>query len=81
MLSLALGWAALRFAIASCTPASAQPTNGTKNEAGQTMRLIHLFQSIWQRLRGRILLIDFKIKQRRSLKKQKADDPNIYPLW
>jgi len=40
-----------------------------------------LFQSIWRRMRDRILLLDFKIKQRRNLKKQKADDPNIYPLW
>jgi hypothetical protein len=55
--------------------------NGKKHEAGQTMKLTHLFQSIWRRVRGRILLIDFKIKQRRNLKKQKADDPNIYPLW
>jgi len=47
----------------------------------EKMKLVHLFQEIWRRLRDRILLIDFKIKQRRHLKKQKADDPNIYPLW
>jgi hypothetical protein len=45
------------------------------------MKLVRLFQGLWQRMRNRISLIDFKIKQRRHLKKQKADDPNTYPLW
>jgi len=45
------------------------------------MRLARLFRSYWQRIRGWILLVDFKLRQRRHLKKQKAADPNIYPLW
>jgi hypothetical protein len=47
----------------------------------EKMKLVRLFQNVWKRMRDRILLIDFKIKQRRHLKKQKADDPNIYPLF
>jgi len=51
------------------------------DQVTQKMKLARLFQSFWQRIRNRISWIDFKIKQRRHLKKQKADDPNIYPLW
>jgi len=45
------------------------------------MRLIQLARGVWRRVRERISFIDFKLRQRRHLKKQKADDPNIYPLW
>jgi hypothetical protein len=45
------------------------------------MKLISFFKNIWQRATDRIAFLDYKIKQRRQLKKQKSDDPNIYPLW
>jgi hypothetical protein len=45
------------------------------------MRLICFFQYIWRRVYDRIAFLDYKLKQRRHLKKQKEDDPNIYPMW
>jgi hypothetical protein len=32
-------------------------------------------------MRYRVDFLDYRIKQRRQLKKQKAEDPNIYPMW
>jgi len=36
---------------------------------------------IIDRIRGLAALWAYKRAQRRQLKKQKSDDPNIYPLW
>jgi hypothetical protein len=45
------------------------------------MRLIRFFQNLLQKVRYRVDFLDYRIKQRRQLKKQKAEDPNIYPMW
>jgi hypothetical protein len=44
------------------------------------MNPIRLFLAAWRRLSGWFLFLHYKIKQRRSLKKQKNEDPNIYPM-
>jgi hypothetical protein len=45
------------------------------------MTTIYFFSSLWKRLSNRGALFVFKIKQRKELKRQKAEDPNIYPMW
>jgi hypothetical protein len=47
----------------------------------EIMRLIGFLQHIWRRVYDRVAFLDYKLKQRRHLKKQKEDDPNIYPMW
>jgi hypothetical protein len=47
----------------------------------EIMRLIGFLQYIWRRVYDRVAFLDYKLKQRRHLKKQKEDDPNIYPMW
>jgi hypothetical protein len=44
------------------------------------MRLMRNFLNLSKRMGDRISFLDYKIKQRRALKRQKAKDPNIYPL-
>jgi hypothetical protein len=44
------------------------------------MNPIRLLRYLWGRVSGRIAFLDYKIKQRRALRKQKKADPNIYPL-
>jgi len=44
-------------------------------------RLSDLFQRAVRPIRAVVSFLDYKVKQRRQLKRQKADDPNIYPLW
>jgi uncharacterized protein YjiS (DUF1127 family) len=57
------------------------PRNHRKKSRSRTMRLIRFFQNLLQKMQSRVAFLDYKIKQRRQLKKQKADDPNIYPMW
>jgi hypothetical protein len=45
------------------------------------MGLTRFFRNTWQRVRDRFAFLNYKIKQRRALKKNKANDPNIYPSW
>jgi len=44
-------------------------------------RLCSFFQHVVHQIRAAVSLFDYKVKRRRQLKRQKADDPNIYPLW
>jgi hypothetical protein len=44
------------------------------------MNPIRLLRYLWGLLRERVAFVDYKLKQRRAARKQKAKDPNIYPL-
>gem|GEM_PF-5404852 len=46
-----------------------------------TMKLLRFFNNSVKQIYDWFSLWDYKIKQRRHLKKQKTDDSNIYPLW
>lgn len=44
------------------------------------MNPVRFFSNVRRKISGWLLFFDYKIKQRRSLRKQKAEDPNIYPM-
>jgi hypothetical protein len=48
--------------------------------AGKDMNPFHHLFKIWKGLRQRVAFHHYKFKQRRELKKQKANDKNVYPL-
>ena len=44
------------------------------------MNPIRILRYLWGLVSGRLAWLDYKIKQHRAARKQKSEDPNIYPL-